>query len=559
MRRLYDVTTGSGSDRVFTSQFSMALAHRRHKDFIKHYAYWLPPALVALILTLVYLNPFIGDWYRLDYTIFSLHGRPSSMALGRSLFTLANFVFYQAAHAVFGLRPEHAYLLFKGMVVIQTPLAVVACWLLARDLSGSVRSATLAALMIACSPILVIYGGQVMTEIPSVLFTAIALVVHLRGIGQRSSDAQPLKDAQQAKESVWLILAGAALLGLGVNLRETVGLYSPWLVLAPFVAGLGVNRRTFVTIAASLAVFLVFAFGPFAIWYFAWPVFRLDWHTWLSSMQSESERHPISISNLKPFLIYFFMCAPLVTVGLPFAFSKESRARGLTLQLLAAAVGFFATVTLFFNYSTTINWRYFLTGLPGMAPLAGDFYARIQAHRFGGERRGFVSAVVGIAFIGALMIVLVPPAGNEYFNRLAQAKTYDARLKLIPRDAVVIAGAQTVAVQYWRGIGLGEWDWIGVGAGWPAGQLESKIDEHLKAGRRVYLDADPRWWLPCEWHLVEVRELAAVETHFHFQQVAPTVYEIKPLDDPSATAQPHLENLLPENRPEEVKKCFNSG
>jgi hypothetical protein len=170
-----------------------------------------------------------------------------------------------------------------------------------------------------------------------------------------------------------------------------------------------------------------------------------------------------------------------------------------------------------------------------------------------------VTAIVGISFIGALMIVLVPPAGNEYFNRLAQAKTYDARLKLIPRDAVVIAGAQTVAVQYWRGIGLGEWDWIGVGAGWPAGQLESKIDEHLKAGRRVFLDADPRWWLPCEWHLVEVRELAQIEPQFHFKQVAPTVYEIRPLSDAAATDQPHLENLLPEKRPEEVKKCFNSG
>jgi hypothetical protein len=37
------------------------------------------------------------------------------------------------------------------------------------------------------------------------------------------------------------------------------------------------------------------------------------------------------------------------------------------------------------------------------------------------------------AFIGALIIVLVPPGGNEYFNRLAPAKTYDARLKLILR------------------------------------------------------------------------------------------------------------------------------
>ncbi len=514
------------------------------RSFRSEYPYWLPPALVALILTLVYLNPFIGDWDGLDYTIFSLHARPSSMALGRSLFTLFNFILYKFAQAVFGVQPQHAYLLFKYVVVIETPLAVIACWVLARDLSGSVRSATLAALMIACSPILVIYGGQVMTELPSVLVTALALVVHLRGI----------------KQTRWpLIIVGAALLGLGLNLRETVGLYGPWLILAPFVGGWKLDRRTIAMVASSLVVFAIVGFGPFALWYGASPVFRLDWHTWLSSMQDEATRHPISAANLKPFLIYFFMCAPLVTVGLPFAAWKEWRERGFTLSLLAAVIGVGATVMLFFNYSTTINWRYFLTGLPAMAPLAGDFYARIQARRFAGERRGFASAVVGIAFIGALMIVLVPPAGNEYFNRLAQAKTYDARLRLIPRDAVVIAGAQTVAVQYWRGIGLGEWDWIGVGAGWPAGQLESKIDEHLKAGRRVFLDADPRWWLPCDWHLIEVRELAQIEAQFHFKLVAPTVYEIRPLNDPTATDHPHLENLLPEKRPDEVKKCFNSG
>src|ERR1700751_4183443 len=99
------------------------------RSFRHQYPYWLPPALVALILTLVYLNPFIGDWDGLDYTIFSLHARPSSMALGRSLFTLSNFALYKIAHAVFGLRPEHAYLLFKFTVVIETPLAVIACWM----------------------------------------------------------------------------------------------------------------------------------------------------------------------------------------------------------------------------------------------------------------------------------------------------------------------------------------------------------------------------------------------------------------------------------------------
>jgi hypothetical protein len=276
-------------------------------------------------------------------------------------------------------------------------------------------------------------------------------------------------------------------------------------------------------------------------------------------MQSEAVRHPISFVSLKPFLIYLLMSAPLITVALPFAAVKEWQERRLTLSLTAAVVGLFATVMLFFNYSTTINWRYFLTGLPAMAPLAGDFYQRMQTKRFGTENRAFLSAVVGIALIAALMIILIPPAGNEYFNRLAQAKTYDERLKLIPRDAVVIAGAQTVAVQYWRGIGLGDWDWIGVGAGWPAGQLQSKIDEHLRAGRRVFLDADPRWWLPCEWHLVEVNELVTIEPHFRFKRLAPTIYEIRPLTDQSATDKPELKNLLPENRPEEVKKCFNSG
>src|SRR5262249_28290721 len=127
-----------------------------NETFLKAYPYWLAPALVALVLTFLYLNPFIGDWDGLDYTIFSLQGRPSSMALGRSLFTMFNYALYTVAHAIFGLNREHAYLLFKYTVVTETPLAIVACWILARDLTGSDRSATVAALLVACSPMLVI-------------------------------------------------------------------------------------------------------------------------------------------------------------------------------------------------------------------------------------------------------------------------------------------------------------------------------------------------------------------------------------------------------------------
>jgi 4-amino-4-deoxy-L-arabinose transferase-like glycosyltransferase len=515
-----------------------------HQGFLSAYPFWLAPALVALILTLVYLNPFIGDWDGLDYTVFSLRGEPSSMALGRSLFTLFNHELYALSHALFGVRPAQAYLVFKFAVVIQTPLAVIVCWILARDLTGSIRSATVAALLVALSPMLVIYGGQVMTDVPSVLFTASALLIHLRGVRKRQ---------------IWLILAGAAALGLGVNLRETVGLYLPWLVVAPFVGGWKINARNLVVIGSSLLIFFLFAFGIWTAWFLSDPVYRANWHIWLSSMKSESERHPVGVANLRPFFLYFFLAAPLVFVALPIAAWKEWRARGWTLMLTAAAVGLFATGMLFFNYSTTINWRYFLTGVPALTPLVGDYFVKSQTAKLSSERRGFVTAIVGVALVAGLMGLLVRPAGSEYFNRLALAKTYDGRLNLMPRDAVVIAGSQTVAVNYWRGIGQGEWDVIGVGAGWPQGKLEQTITDYLKSGRRVFLDTDPRWWQPCSWHLTEIEELAKIEKRFHFLKVSPTVYEVRPLTDPADGDQPHLDSLLPANRPEEVQRCFNSG
>src|SRR5712692_8991023 len=231
------------SEAPAAARLARAVSLPSEKSFLRAYPFWLAPALVALVLTLIYLNPFIGDWDGLDYTVFSLRGEPSSMALGRSLFTLFNHGLYTLAHAIFGVRPEQAYLLFKYAVVAQTPLAVIVCWILARDLTGSVRSATVAALLVALSPMLVIYGGQVMTDVPSLLFTAAALSAHLRGVKQGRT---------------WLILAGAALLGLGVNLRETVGFYLPWLLIAPFAAGWKIERRTIAAVAFSLAVFFIF-------------------------------------------------------------------------------------------------------------------------------------------------------------------------------------------------------------------------------------------------------------------------------------------------------------
>src|ERR1700693_5741747 len=117
---------------------------RNGRSLLSAWRWWLPPASLSLILILVFVDPFIGDWDALEYTVSALHGLPSSMALGRSLFIFYNHGIYVIAHAVFNLPPQRAYLLFKYTVVAQGPLLVIACWTLARDLSHSCYAATIA-------------------------------------------------------------------------------------------------------------------------------------------------------------------------------------------------------------------------------------------------------------------------------------------------------------------------------------------------------------------------------------------------------------------------------
>jgi hypothetical protein len=515
--------------------------------------WWLPPAIVALVLILIFVDPFIGDWDALEYTVSALRGRPSSMALGRSLFIFYNYAIYVVAHAILNVPPQHAYLLFKYAVVAQGVLTVIASWILARDLSAyrptnlglsNFHSATVAALLIAFSPVFVIYGGQVMTDVPAMLLLTVALVVHLRGIRQRRTLP---------------IVIGAALLGAGMNLRETVGLYGFWLVLAPFVCGWKLRPRDVTVIVLSCLIFLLFAFGGFAYWFLADPGYRAAWRGWRESMRVESMRHPASIRNVVPWLAFFFATSPLILLTLPFAFVSEWRRRRLSPVLLLALLGLLANLLLLFNYSTSIGWRYLLTGLPALAPLGADFMVRTVMMRFGSARAALIMVTTVIVIIAVAFGVFLWPLKNAQVQVRAAAKEYNAQLRRLPRDAVMIAGAQTVAVMYWRGLGEGDWEVIGPGAGWPESRLASVIEDYLARGQRVFLDVDSRWWQPCGWHVPEIQEMVTLESRFRFRRVTPTIYEIRPARDPTAIDNPDLKKLLPESRTEEVKGCLNPG
>lgn len=472
--------------------------------------------------------------------MLSLAGYPSSMALGRSLFIFGNHWLFVLARSVFGLAPENAYLLFKYAVVAQAPVAVIACWALARQLSHSVYTATIAALLVTFSPVFVLYGGQVMTDVPSVLLLAVALLIHLRGIRTRNLS---------------LVFAGAVLMGLGVNLRETIGLYLPWLMFAPFVCGWKFNKREVGYVTASLVLFLVFAFGWFMYWFITDPYYRGIWFGWRESMRQESARHPVALANIRPFIMYFFICAPLVFISLPFAPVREWRLHRLSPLLFLWLTGFVANLLLFFNYSTTVNWRYFLTGLPALVPLGAHALLDLLQRFTGSRRRAFATCVSAIGILAVVFAVYLRPISSEFIERRAMSKQYKQRLQNIPSDAVMISGSQTIAVTYWAAIGAGRWKTIGTGGGWPGDQLFSTIQDHFAKGRRVFLDSDPRWWLPCGWQREEIPMIVELEKHFSFKQVAENIFELRPLGEQGSIDKPNLKRLLPENRPEDTKKC----
>jgi hypothetical protein len=118
-----------------------------------------------------------------------------------------------------------------------------------------------------------------------------------------------------------------------------------------------------------------------------------------------------------------------------------------------------------------------------------------------------------------------------------------------------MAGAQTVAVNYWRELGFSQQEAIGTGGGWPGAQLEAVIQGYLDKGRRVFLDTDPRGWAVCGWASEETRQLPTLQNRFRFRGHAP-LYEFCRPDAADCLATPNLAALLPENRPQDMALCF---
>ena len=188
-------------------------------------------------------------------------------------------------------------------------------------------------------------------------------------------------------------MLGAALLGLGMNLRETIGFYAPWLVVGSVRLRLETpasprsSDRAFVSsvscLRRRLVCLLVHHCGPLSrdlVW-----LARID--ATGNGAASGHAAKPQALSHL-------LLCeCPSVFLTFAFAIRNEWRERRLSPLLLLGLTGLLADLLLFLNYSTAVNWRYFLTGLPALAPLSANFLIRSLSRRFGSVRIAFVTSV----------------------------------------------------------------------------------------------------------------------------------------------------------------------
>jgi hypothetical protein len=104
--------TTNTSDNLFSSRTQSGATTSFWPSFWRSGRWWAPPALIGLALVLYFVDPFIGDWDGMDYTMLSIEGYPSSMALGRNLFIFSNHFLFVVARDLFHVQPENAYLIF---------------------------------------------------------------------------------------------------------------------------------------------------------------------------------------------------------------------------------------------------------------------------------------------------------------------------------------------------------------------------------------------------------------------------------------------------------------
>ncbi len=441
-------------------------------DWKPDYFLWVPLLLASWRLAWKFQDPFISDWDGFDYTVYSVQNLPSPLGLGRALFLGYNHILWEAAHRLFGLPLEQAYLVFRCGVIVQSGPAIVGLYALTKELTTSRLAAAFSASIVALSPFFITYSGRVMSEVPAFLVLFWSLWWMFRSLRKGETRG---------------FLLSSLVVGMSANMRE-FAVFHLWII--PLVARFyGVRWKT-AGLALGLAV--VGALAGSLFWALYYPEYYLPAVTkWWILSAKERRIHNVTSSNFFFLRSFAYQCSCAATLVGPFALVWLFRKRELRALWLFGMAGLGTSLVLLVNHDLSVNPRYLLMGLPGLAAVSG--WALAELFKWRADVAGGV--VIAIAFLTAGVFTQLGKDNYDQLWNARAARRYLAGIDYLPSNSVFIVGARTPLVNFYARLGARSgWATIQPGSGWPDERLRSVIDGYLTSGRPVFVDFNRDLW-----------------------------------------------------------------
>ncbi len=338
-------------------------------------------------------------------------------------------------------------------IILHALAGLLATYALGRSLSLERRWAALAAAMVGLSPIYLYMSVQAMTDVPSLVWTTLAVVAALR------SRVRP----------AWALAAGAAL-ALDILLRP-----ANVLAFLPVAVALGASPRRWSLVACGglPGAAFFFAHNLAAYGRFAETGYGDVWVNFAAAYV------PGSLRLYARWLPALFTPLIVLGLGLPWLPSESLRTRWLLAAWILAYAAFYAPY-----YCTQEVWwylRFLLPAAPAMA-VAGLLVLRALLGRVAGRaaRQWLFAAAVVLVLAGSLRVTRSLHALSVGRTELVYPDLAEWMQKNVPRDAVCLSMQATGALFYYTDFTFLRWDFVDRGN---LAQVESAL---RKSGRPLY-------------------------------------------------------------------------
>ena len=491
-------------------------------------------AAVMVVMCCLSRSEALVDWDSWEYAALAIVGQPSGLGLGRWWFIFLMRIAYLAGSA-FGMDMMHSYVAMQVAVIIISAGAIVALMHWTWLFTGRLSIVVLAGCMGLVSPSLVMYCSSVMTEIPTMLFLALAMIFW-EMVLSRSASSPFLA-------WIWALAAGVSF-GIMFNMREPAMVFCAWPIISCFVDRPRHRWRLLATTGAASLLTLVFAVCMAWAWSGIDPITNLNNY----SQYMHTERETFGFHgwlNVKYTITHFFLAAPLVglaflahivrRVGAGKACRTDNDRRDILRRVKWLGIATIPYIlATWYNSSLSFNYRLMLPLAWVVAPI-GAVYAEAMFARIG--RKYSISGGVAVVMAATVVLVIsfsIMRRAYGYFIRPClyysnYQKQMFEQMQTLPENSAVFPGPGSAIGIYLQRTGLRP-DWIAVptGFGWTGDNLTKRVEGFFEQNKRVFVNLEPYGWGRMDCEPMEWMALNDMVSRFETRDATASFKEILP-------------------------------